>query len=345
MATKKNEQNPSALARLKKELAEGNVGRLYLFYGEEAYLKEYYIRAIKKLIADGEESNVVYLEDKEVTFETLRDAIEEYPMFAERKLVIVRDCDILCPDAKLKPVAEGMLADLPPWLCLVFYLSEGSFGQGKVNKKVEEIVSQHGLMVEFTRPGEKELINWIIRRFAALGKDCPPKTAEQLIRVGGGLMIKILPEIEKIAAYAKGRIITPDDVEAVATPSMEVVIYRITDAVSAKQPNTALYLLDLLLKQGEKPLDIVTAVGRAVRQLYSARLIKEKNLGAEEFMSLWRLKSRYVAQLILNQADRFRTEKLREGVISCNEAEQALLHSAEEPQVLLETLLLRLCEG
>ncbi|HHX73132.1 MAG TPA: DNA polymerase III subunit delta [Clostridiales bacterium] len=344
MATKKK-QNPSTISRLKKELAEGNLGRLYLFYGEESYLKEYYIRAIKDQIADEEESNVVYLEDKEVTAEALVDAIEGYPMFAERKLVIVRDCDILCPDAKLKPVAEEMLADLPPWLCLVFYMSEGIFGQGRKNKKAEENVANFGLMVEFVRPGERELANWIARRFAALGKECPPRTAEQLIRVGGGLMIKILPEIEKIAAYAKGKVITPEDVDAVATPSLEVVIYKITDAVSAKQPNTALYLLDLLLKQGEKPLDIIMAVGRAVRQLYSARLIKEKNLGAEEFMALWRLRSRYVAQLILGQADRFRTEKLREGVILCNEVEQALLHSPTRPQVLLETLLLRLCEG
>ena len=49
------------------------------------------------------------------------------------------------------------------------------------------------------------------------------------------------------------------------------------------------------------------AVGRAVRQLYSARLIK--NLGAEIYGFVAAEKP--LCGQLLGQADRFRTEKLR----------------------------------
>ena len=63
MAAKNDRSGAASLARLKKELAAGVIGRFYLFYGEEAYLREHYIGQIKKrLVADDENNfcNCIY---------------------------------------------------------------------------------------------------------------------------------------------------------------------------------------------------------------------------------------------------------------------------------------------
>ncbi len=34
--------------KLKSDLSAGNIGQVYIFYGEESYLREYYLGEIKK---------------------------------------------------------------------------------------------------------------------------------------------------------------------------------------------------------------------------------------------------------------------------------------------------------
>ena len=41
MAVKQDKGGAASLSRFKKELAAGLIGRFYLFYGEEAYLREH----------------------------------------------------------------------------------------------------------------------------------------------------------------------------------------------------------------------------------------------------------------------------------------------------------------
>ena len=46
-AQKKPAADNSAMKELKRALKEGNPGRLYVFHGEETYLREYYLNELK----------------------------------------------------------------------------------------------------------------------------------------------------------------------------------------------------------------------------------------------------------------------------------------------------------
>ena len=53
-APKKTAADNSAMKELKRALKEGTPGRLYVFHGEETYLREYYLNELKKaLLPDG----------------------------------------------------------------------------------------------------------------------------------------------------------------------------------------------------------------------------------------------------------------------------------------------------
>lgn len=39
--------------KLKSDLSAGNIGQVYIFYGEESYLREYYLGEIKKSSSRG----------------------------------------------------------------------------------------------------------------------------------------------------------------------------------------------------------------------------------------------------------------------------------------------------
>ena len=87
MAYAKKASKNEAYQKLKTDLKEGNpLGNAYLFYGEESYLREYYLGEIKKkLIPAGfEEFNYHVLEGKDLTAQSLTEMAETMPMMIAR---------------------------------------------------------------------------------------------------------------------------------------------------------------------------------------------------------------------------------------------------------------------
>ena len=96
MAYAKKTAKNEAYQKLKTDLKEGNpLGNAYLFYGEESYLREYYLGEIRKALipAGFEEFNYHALEGKDLTAQSLTEMAEAMPMMAERTLIVVTDWD------------------------------------------------------------------------------------------------------------------------------------------------------------------------------------------------------------------------------------------------------------
>ena len=45
---KKEKADSAAYQELKKDISDGNIGRLYVFHGEETYLRDFYLWQMKK---------------------------------------------------------------------------------------------------------------------------------------------------------------------------------------------------------------------------------------------------------------------------------------------------------
>ena len=119
---KKQEEN--GFSALKQSLKTGDLGRLYIFSGEESYLRMHYLGECKKaIIGDSPfaEFNLFEFDGKSMSPDQLRDAIESYPAMAERKLVIVHDFDLYKMPAAFSEFLPALLADLPEYICLIFH--------------------------------------------------------------------------------------------------------------------------------------------------------------------------------------------------------------------------------
>ena len=255
MAYAKKTAKNEAYQKLKTDLKEGNpLGNAYLFYGEESYLREYYLGEIRKrLIPAGfEEFNYHALEGKDLTAQSLTEMAEAMPMMAERTLIVVTDWDIykLSEDQRERFIA--LLEDLPEYCCIVFVYDTMAYKQNKTVKKLCKAMDAHVTPIEFKAQDTSDLTAWIARRFRALGKQIDRQTAEYLIFLCGGLMTGLSQEIAKIGAYAKGEVITQRDIDAVADPVLSAEIFKMTDAVSQSDYNKAAAILGDLLKMQEE---------------------------------------------------------------------------------------------
>ena len=305
--------------KLKSDLSAGNIGQVYIFYGEESYLREYYLEQLRKtLVPSGfEEFNYHRLEGKDLTVQSLSEMAEAMPMLAERTLIVVTDFDLFKLGEEQREKLVAFLEDIPPYCCVVFVYDTIAYKPNKTMKKLCRALDAHVQSVEFRPADSNDLIAWIARRFRALGKDIDRQTAEYLIFTCGGLMTGLVPEITKIGTYARGKTITQADIDAVADPVLSAEVFRLSDAVLQGNYDKAARILGDLLKMQTEPIMILAALGSQLRRIYTARMAIDSGKDKYWLMELWDMKSDYPAKLLLSAAQKTTADWCGDAVKMC----------------------------
>lgn len=332
----------SGYQAFKKALAAGEPGKLYVLHGEESYLRDHYLSKLKELILSGGMGtfNLHELAAKEMSPRALEQAVDCLPMMGKRTLVLVTDYDLFKAGEKDRESYGRIFAQLPDYCCVVFVYDLIPY-KGDARTKLAAALKEYGTVVHFVRQDQKNLVDWVRRRFRALEKDIDTKLALEFIFLCGDLMTNLAGEIEKVGAYAKGARITREDIDAVATPQLDAVVYGMTDAIGAGKFDRALAVLGELYQMQEAPIRILWSLSRQVRQLYSARLALESGRGASYVAQLWGLKP-YPSEKLMGMARRFSLPWCRRAAIRCGEIDLAMKSTGQEPQGLLTGLVLEL---
>ncbi len=332
----------SGCKKLKQDLAQKTPGRLYVLHGEETYLRDYYLGRLRELLLSGGMAafNLHELKAAELTPRALEEAVDCLPVMGEHTLVLVRDYDLFKAGERDREGFIQLFSQLPDYCCVVFVYDRIEY-KGDARTKLAGALKQYGTVVNFARQDQGDLTSWVQRRFHALGKEIDSRLALELIFLCGDLMTTLIGEIEKIAAYAKGARITPADVEAVATPQLDAVVYRMTDAIGEGNYDRGLAVLGELLQMQEPPVKILWSLGRQMRQLYSARLALEERRGPDAVAALWGLKP-YPAEKLFRSARRLSLPWCRRAVALCARTDLAMKSTGQDDRELLTALLLQL---
>ena len=198
MPAQKNQTDKTAYMELRKAIKEKNIEGIYVLYGDEDYLREYYFRQMKQIICDGsfDEFNYKQFDGKDVDLPALSDAIDSLPVFAEKTFIELRDMELSkCSESRKNQFAE-IIRDLPSYCCLVLIYSSGSIGLDK-RSSLYSLLKKTAKIVEFTLQNDSDLTKWIYRRFLDAGHEIKRNEAEYLIFLCGGFMTNLISEIEK----------------------------------------------------------------------------------------------------------------------------------------------------
>ena len=92
----KGKADAAGYQQLKQDLSAGTPGRLYVFHGEETYLRDYYLEQLKELLLAGGMGtfNLHEIPAKDMSPRRLEEALDCLPMMAQRTLVQVTDFDL-----------------------------------------------------------------------------------------------------------------------------------------------------------------------------------------------------------------------------------------------------------
>lgn len=339
MAARKKADD-SAYRELKREIAQGSIGNLYVFHGEEVYLREYYLGKMKgKLLTGGlDDFNFHTLAAKDFSIHRLQELVDAMPMMSERTLVVVSDYDIYKGD---REAMGALLSDLPDYVCMVFVYDLIEY-KADNRSKLARMVKELGKVVDFARQDQGDLTDWIARRFRSLGHDISTDDARYLIFLCGDLMTGLISEIGKIGSYAREKRVTRRDIDAVATPLLDAVVFQLTDAIAAGDFDKAFSVLGDLLHMQEPPIKLLAVLGRQLRQLYTARLAIENGKGSRWLMELWGLRSSYPAEKLVQSARKFSLPWCRQAVLRCEKTDLAMKSTGNDARELITSFLLEL---
>lgn len=336
------------LQALKQALHRKDPARLYVFYGEEAYLLRYYVDQLRKKLIDEltESFNYHHFNSENFSPEGFGEAVENLPMMAERTMIHAEDIDLfgrgaLSEDAK--GYLAGVLADIPDYCTVVFTYETVAWKPLKEHKALYQAVTKNAAVVEFAKQSQRDLIPWVARRFAALNKHITPELCGYLIELTGGGMTQLQGEISKIAAFSGADEIKRYDIDAVTEPVLDAVVFQMTDRMAQGDYDGALRKLQQLLKMQQEPIPILGAIGAHFRRLSAARTLIDSGKGADTLMELCGMRD-FAARKTMAAAKRFSADFCRRAAQLVVETDHAMKTSFDEPERLLELLIVHLAQ-
>lgn len=329
------------LDRLKSDIKLNTPARFYVFYGEEAYLRNYYLDALKKIVVEeyAEAFNYHRFNAATVSPQAVLDSIEALPMMAQRSMLRIDDVNFFALGEDGAAYAK-FFSDIPEYCTVVLVYETVPFRIDRRKKALAECFDS-AVAVEFTQPSDRELISWVGRHLKKQGKRITVDDAQYLIHRSGGSMTALLGEIGKLAAYVEDETVTREHVDLLVEPALEAETWDLTDAIAAGRYEKALQVLRTLLEKQEEPVKILGSVGAQMRRLLAAKRLMEAGKRQQELMKLCGIGS-YPAQKSMEAARRLSERFCCRAVELCLEADQRLKTSFDDPERVLELLVLEL---
>ena len=333
------------LPRLKEDIRQDTPGRLYFFYGEEVFLLHHYLKQLQKICIDPVTESFNYHKLTVETFDlqSFADSVENLPMMAERTMVVIDEIDPFKFGEADRERTIEIISDIPDYCTVVFTYETTAFKPEKRMKKLWDAVEKNGMMVEFQKQNQRDLINWISRHFAASGKRITPDLCNYLIDLTGGTMTALSGEISKICAYSGSDEVCKADIDAVVEPVLDAVVFQMTDLLGQGSYGAALIKLQQLLKMQQEPLGILGAIGAHFRKLSTARVLLDNGKNADDLIKLTGMKD-YPARKTVAAANRFSAAFYRKASELILECDVKMKTSVDTPERILEVLILQLAQ-
>lgn len=325
-----------------KRLNEHGPERLYVLSGPEDYLRERFLEELRKKCGT-EEGDFSFhrFSDPVPDWRAMAEAVDALPFFSEHSFVEVRDADLSrCKEEDLARLKQ-IISDVPDYCTLAFVFSAGAEPDGRT--AAVRALKKAGRALEFTEQEQGALSRWVINRFKTLGKTVSAADAEYLIFLCGSRMNGLIPQIEKIAAYAKETQVCRADIDTTADRLPEADVFSMTDLISRQRFDAAAAVLsDLLSDRNNHPIMLTALIGRQLRNMYAVKLGQAAGRSRSELMELVGARYDFVVEKLMAAAKPYSAEDLGFLVELCAQYDFRMKSTGQDPEELLRELFARI---
>ena len=302
--------------QLDKEIKNGELGGIYILYGEEEYLLE---NTVKKMIkAFGETVkgiNFVQIDDSNIS--NIIDNIETPAFGYPKKMIIARDTGILKKEGKKKNVANGILVDkISEYIkknidiineSVVIIFIEKEIEKNNLYKTVEKL----GKICQFSELKANEIGARLKAICKAYGVHIEDYNLKYFIECCGTDMQELINEIRKLIEFAgQNGTIEKEDIDNLCIKKIDSVIFDLTDNLGKREIKKAMEVLYNLKYQKEPVQKILVTLYNHFKKLYMVKLCEKFNKDLSNTLNL-KPNQTFLINKYRNQARYFSERDLR----------------------------------
>jgi DNA polymerase III subunit delta len=296
-------------AALRRQIAAGETASLYMLVGDDELEKAEVAAEFAEMVDEGLRAfNVDRLYGGDMNVNDLVDVTATFPMMAPRRVVVVVEAEkLLIPKRESKEEQERLEAFIkaPPSHATTVFVC----GAVDRRRRAVKLLIDEGQVVDCGTIGdEADAERWVKARAAKSGVMLDAGGIRALVQRAGIDIVRLRAGIERLALYSMGQDrITPEDIrQAVPAGPEAQADFGIANAIGRNDVADALHELHLALDGGAMPVFVLGQLRVA--------------------------------------AERLPAHRARGGIDALFRADLALKSSGGEPRVLLERLVVELCE-
>jgi len=286
-------------------------GTIFLFHGEDNYSiskkVSFWIQEFKN--KHGGDINIDVIEAKQLNPAEFGTNLQALPFLGEKRLVIVKDYLKIRKAEEQKKVAET-IEKTPDHCVLVFTETDPPDKRLTLYKRLTKIAK----VEEFKSLSPAQLTQWILKETQARNGNIDNRCADFLSAHVGPNLWQLSNEIDKLIQASKsepdGKITQPL-IEKLVPASLSSSIFKLTDAIAARNKHQSLGIFKVLIDSGEDLMMVFYMIVRHFRILIQSHYLTERGERPDSIARLLK-QHPFVAQTTSRQSKNFTAEKLRD---------------------------------
>jgi DNA polymerase III subunit delta len=324
---------------LTSKIESGQFSPLYLFVGEETFMIDETVAKLReKVLSEGLSDfnlNIFYAADCDI--EQVRDAVETLPMMAQRRLVILKQCQDLSASEleSLTPLVEK------PVDTAVFVMV-GT--KADMRKKFFKLFESNGDVVKFQRPFENQINPWIQYIAKKNNLVLSAEAMEILKEWVGPNLSDINNEMTKLSQYLGDRTeVTPDDIRQVVSQTRIETVFELVNCMGRRDCAGSFMHLAHLLDSGQNEIGVLAMTIRHFRILLLCQEALKEGLSQAQIASRVGVHGFFIKEYI-EQAKLQDSKKLLQIYDILLDTDRALKSNPLSSHLWLENLVLQACQ-
>lgn len=335
---------------LRKKLKSETPHGLYCVFGEDTYLKDFYLDKIVNAAVDpalAAFNKRVFTRDERELLD-IYEAIDALPMMSEYQCVLVRDYPLY--DLKKDDFEEfsQVMAKVPETTLLIFFFGdpEIEYNPRKPDKwtKYFDLFNKYGTLVNLSHRTQSAIVKTLVNGAKDRGTSIDPDTAQYLVERAGTDLQTLLNEFNKLCAYADGTPVSREMVDECVQQSVEASVFDICHALLSGNADRAFEILHELLRRRVDAQTLVGGMAFNWIDLYRAKCasLEDKRMTDYAESYNYHKKPSSALQTVMLDAKKIKRRQIVQALDILAETDAQLKSRSVNGALLLEETLVRL---
>ena len=243
-----------------KNSLKTNIQNVYVIYGQDRFLQDKSINLLKQFAVDNFlDMNFSVYNDENLNVQKIIEEAQTLPFMTKYRFILMRDCFSKLSESDKKMIQNYIAS---PVQTTVFVMCADE--RNEFLKKIES----KSIGVDCSFLDMKTLHGIVPSMCKAQGKQITMNALNNLIEYCTFDLARIENEIEKLACYCDGDVITPEDVEVNVAKMLDYETYKLANAICHRDSGTAMKIFQYVLQQKGSTQYVIGALGNFMRRYF-----------------------------------------------------------------------------